>query len=186
MVIFTNKCKGSFCEESPLHLFFVFLMHKQHPQTAYRKYAVLIGIIFENCDKKTAAVQRRTPERQLSFLMEILLLCACVSGCAVTGAARQHPRVFEQAACHLRPAADRRNAEGHCVHQRCERGCGGQLSGHHPAAAQPHGGGTGAGQSQPRAGAGHPVLPPAGQHPARLPVQPGAGHHRGHISFWCC
>jgi len=26
-------------------------MHKQHPQTAYRKYAVLIGIIFENCDK---------------------------------------------------------------------------------------------------------------------------------------
>jgi len=27
-------------------------MHKQHPQTAYRKYAVLIGTIFENCDKK--------------------------------------------------------------------------------------------------------------------------------------
>ena len=26
-------------------------MHKQHPQTAYRKYAVLIGTIFENCDK---------------------------------------------------------------------------------------------------------------------------------------
>ena len=25
-------------------------MHKQHPQTAYRKYAVLIGAIFENCD----------------------------------------------------------------------------------------------------------------------------------------
>ena len=25
-------------------------MHKQHPQTAYRKYAVLIGTIFENCD----------------------------------------------------------------------------------------------------------------------------------------
>ena len=29
-------------------------MHKQHPQTAYRKYAVLIGNIFENCDKWTA------------------------------------------------------------------------------------------------------------------------------------
>jgi hypothetical protein len=29
-------------------------MHKQHPQTAYRKYAVLIGAIFENCDKKRA------------------------------------------------------------------------------------------------------------------------------------
>ena len=28
-------------------------MHKQHPQTAYRKYAVLIGAIFENCDKKS-------------------------------------------------------------------------------------------------------------------------------------
>ena len=27
-------------------------MHKQHPQTAYRKYAVLIGTIFENCDNK--------------------------------------------------------------------------------------------------------------------------------------
>jgi len=26
-------------------------MHKQHPQTAYRKYAVLIGTIFENCDR---------------------------------------------------------------------------------------------------------------------------------------
>jgi hypothetical protein len=26
-------------------------MHKQHPQTAYRKAAVLIGTIFENCDK---------------------------------------------------------------------------------------------------------------------------------------
>ena len=25
-------------------------MHKQHPQTAYRKDAVLIGTIFENCD----------------------------------------------------------------------------------------------------------------------------------------
>ena len=29
-------------------------MHKQHPQTAYRKYAVSIGTIFENCDKKWA------------------------------------------------------------------------------------------------------------------------------------
>ena len=26
-------------------------MHKQHPQTAYRKYAVLIGTIYENCDR---------------------------------------------------------------------------------------------------------------------------------------
>ena len=26
-------------------------MHKQHPQTAYRKDAVLTGTIFENCDK---------------------------------------------------------------------------------------------------------------------------------------
>jgi len=30
-------------------------MHKQHPQTAYRKDAVLIGTIFENCDKKETA-----------------------------------------------------------------------------------------------------------------------------------
>ena len=27
-------------------------MRKQHPQTSYRKYAVLMGTIFENCDKK--------------------------------------------------------------------------------------------------------------------------------------
>ena len=27
-------------------------MLKQHPQTAYRKYAALIGTIFENCDNK--------------------------------------------------------------------------------------------------------------------------------------
>ena len=37
-------------------------MHKQHPQTAYLKDAVLIGTIFENCDKKggcrTAFVQQ--------------------------------------------------------------------------------------------------------------------------------
>ena len=26
-------------------------MSKEHPQTAYRKYAVLIGTISENCDK---------------------------------------------------------------------------------------------------------------------------------------
>jgi hypothetical protein len=34
-------------------------MHKQHPQTAYRKYAVSIGTIFENCDKKHG--QRHLP-----------------------------------------------------------------------------------------------------------------------------
>jgi len=27
-------------------------MHKQHPQTAYRKDAVLIGTFFENCDRR--------------------------------------------------------------------------------------------------------------------------------------
>jgi len=31
-------------------------MHKQHPQTAYRKYAVSIGTIFENCDKQNRSV----------------------------------------------------------------------------------------------------------------------------------
>ena len=29
-------------------------MHNQHPQTAYRKYAILIGTIIENCDNKIA------------------------------------------------------------------------------------------------------------------------------------
>jgi hypothetical protein len=31
-------------------------MHKQHPQTAYRKDAVLIGTIFENCDNAKGGV----------------------------------------------------------------------------------------------------------------------------------
>ena len=35
-------------------------MHKQHPQTAYRKYAVLIGTIFENCDNFGIAERLRT------------------------------------------------------------------------------------------------------------------------------
>ena len=34
-------------------------MHKQHPQTAYRKYAILIGTIFKNCDK-----MGRSPPRE--------------------------------------------------------------------------------------------------------------------------
>jgi len=32
-------------------------MHKQQPQTAYRKDAVLTGTIFENCDKKEDIMQ---------------------------------------------------------------------------------------------------------------------------------
>lgn len=46
-------------------------MHKQHPQTAYCKYAVLIGTIFENCDKK-----QKTPVMQncvtSAFLLQLL------------------------------------------------------------------------------------------------------------------
>jgi len=33
-------------------------MHKHHPQTAYRKYAVLIGTIFENCDKSKPLIKK--------------------------------------------------------------------------------------------------------------------------------
>jgi hypothetical protein len=46
---------SSFFKEPVNHLIrmhFAFLMHKQQPQTAYRKDAVLTGTIFENCDKK--------------------------------------------------------------------------------------------------------------------------------------
>ncbi|MEQ2694083.1 hypothetical protein, partial [Faecalibacterium butyricigenerans] len=32
---------------------FALLMHKQHPQTAYRKYAILIGTISKNCDTRS-------------------------------------------------------------------------------------------------------------------------------------
>ena len=34
-------------------------MHKQHPQTAYRKDAVLTGTIFENCDKRKRNEKKR-------------------------------------------------------------------------------------------------------------------------------
>jgi hypothetical protein len=33
-------------------------MSEQHPQTAYRKYAVLTGTVFENCDKRPAHEKR--------------------------------------------------------------------------------------------------------------------------------
>ena len=39
-------------------------MHKQQPQTAYRKDAVLIGTMFENCDK-----QKRTSP--IAFIGEV-------------------------------------------------------------------------------------------------------------------
>ena len=39
---------------------------KQHPQTAYRKYAVLIGTIFENCDNKKVFVQGQMLEELYS------------------------------------------------------------------------------------------------------------------------
>jgi hypothetical protein len=39
-------------------------MHKQHPQTAYRKYAILIGTIFENCD--SAAFKRHLCDMQFT------------------------------------------------------------------------------------------------------------------------
>ena len=38
-------------------------MHKQHPQTAYRKYAVLIGTIFENCDNKKVSSTWKMKDR---------------------------------------------------------------------------------------------------------------------------
>jgi len=49
-------------------------MHKQHPQTAYRKDAVLTGTIFENCDKRKrneksetgiAALQQEATEEEV-------------------------------------------------------------------------------------------------------------------------
>ena len=40
-------------------------MHKQHPQTAYRKDAVLIGTIFENCDKRRGYGSQQTDLSEL-------------------------------------------------------------------------------------------------------------------------
>ena len=36
-------------------------MHKQHLQTAYRKYAVLIGTIFEDCDRRKLSRHAKGP-----------------------------------------------------------------------------------------------------------------------------
>jgi hypothetical protein len=44
-------------------------MHKQHPQTAYRKYAVSIGTIFENCDNNKAEPVFPALERQALCLL---------------------------------------------------------------------------------------------------------------------
>ena len=43
-------------------------MHKQHPQTAYRKYAVSIGTIFENCDKRYFSIFLHKQRACLSIL----------------------------------------------------------------------------------------------------------------------
>ena len=45
-------------------------MHKQHPQTAYRKYAILIGTIFDNCDKKYNQL-----EKALLSLLTVREMC---------------------------------------------------------------------------------------------------------------
>ena len=52
-------------------------MHKQHPQTAYRKDAVLIGTIFENCDKKLRIV----PEEQQNTRLRIVCKAQYTGGC---------------------------------------------------------------------------------------------------------
>ena len=46
-------------------------MHKQHPQTAYRKDAVLIGTIFENCDKRRGYGSQQTDLSELRTQNEI-------------------------------------------------------------------------------------------------------------------
>ena len=38
-------------------------MHRQHPQTAYRRDAILIGAIIENCDKNANQIQRMQRRR---------------------------------------------------------------------------------------------------------------------------
>ena len=49
-------------------------MHKQHPQTAYRKYAVLIGTIYENCDKNgKAAAGENAPAAVPPATMPVVL-----------------------------------------------------------------------------------------------------------------
>ena len=55
-------------------------MHKQHPQTAYRKYAVLIGTIFENCDKK--AMARGNFPRAMVFYLIQFSACGTLAVCA--------------------------------------------------------------------------------------------------------
>lgn len=48
-------------------------IHKQHPQTVYRKYAVVIDTIFENCDKKLSPDEpvRREPFTSSSIFADL-------------------------------------------------------------------------------------------------------------------
>ena len=69
-------------------------MHKQHPQTAYRKYAVLIGTIFENCDKKAKTLVMQncvTSVFLLLFLSKAPSPRGLSSECETIGAACDRP-----------------------------------------------------------------------------------------------
>ena len=56
-------------------------MHKQHPQTAYRKDAVLIGTIFENCDniKKVFICVQNSLKIKGSFGLQLLYEYAMIT-----------------------------------------------------------------------------------------------------------
>ena len=73
-------------------------MHKQHPQTAYRKDAVLIGTIFENCDKKggrrTVFVQRPP------FGWDGFIISVRRSICGRSGVPFLQGRLLPQQVCH--------------------------------------------------------------------------------------
>jgi hypothetical protein len=60
-------------------------MHKQHPQTAYRKAAVLIGTIFENCDKiKSWPPAAPKVWRAVFFTKEREMAVVCMTGGQMT------------------------------------------------------------------------------------------------------
>jgi phosphoserine phosphatase len=60
-------------------------MHKQHPQTAYRKAAVLIGTIFENCDKiKSGPPAAPKVRRAVFFIKERGTTVVYITGGQIT------------------------------------------------------------------------------------------------------
>ena len=110
-------------------------MPKQHPQTAYRKYAVSIGTVFENCDKRYFSIFLHKQRACLSILrMGGLFFCV-----PLLTAVRQSDMILVSEKKRFRPhkegtvmeekSSDRpQKAAWRCCRSRLHGLCGGRIA----------------------------------------------------------